>query len=196
MRINIENPHADSMKSVLISIKPKWCELIASGKKTVELRKTRPKNTAPFKCYIYQTKIKWVFDLLRTLKLDKLADILTMGAGKVVGEFTCYKIEPIEIRHFTVFGHENRYTAVGENPDYQWLKKSCLSYDEVVRYGNFARLYGWHITGLVIYEKPKKLSEFKKPHDYIDQSYRKRNSLFKGITKPPQSWCYVEEVSR
>ena len=30
------------MKSVLISIHPKWCELIASGKKTVEVRKTVP----------------------------------------------------------------------------------------------------------------------------------------------------------
>ena len=31
------------MKSVLISIHPQWCELIADGKKTVEVRKTRPK---------------------------------------------------------------------------------------------------------------------------------------------------------
>lgn len=31
------------MKAVLISIQPKWCELIASGKKTIEVRKTRPK---------------------------------------------------------------------------------------------------------------------------------------------------------
>lgn len=27
------------MKAVLISIQPKWCELIASGKKTIEVRK-------------------------------------------------------------------------------------------------------------------------------------------------------------
>ena len=44
------------MKSVLISIKPKWCELIASGKKTVEVRKTRPKIETPFKVYIYETQ--------------------------------------------------------------------------------------------------------------------------------------------
>lgn len=30
------------MKAVLISIQPKWCELIASGEKTLEVRKTRP----------------------------------------------------------------------------------------------------------------------------------------------------------
>lgn len=44
------------MKCVLISIKPKWCELIANGTKTVEVRKTKPKLIPPFKCYIYCTK--------------------------------------------------------------------------------------------------------------------------------------------
>ena len=28
------------MKAVLISIQPKWCELIASGKKTIEVSET------------------------------------------------------------------------------------------------------------------------------------------------------------
>ncbi len=42
-------------KAVLISIQPKYCELIASGKKTIDVRKTRPKLETPFKCYIYCT---------------------------------------------------------------------------------------------------------------------------------------------
>ena len=46
------------MKAVLISIQPKWCELIASGKKTIEVRKTRPKIETPFRCYIYMTATK------------------------------------------------------------------------------------------------------------------------------------------
>lgn len=45
-RCNIRN------ESVLISIRPEWCNLIADGKKTVEVRKTRPKLETPFKCYI------------------------------------------------------------------------------------------------------------------------------------------------
>ena len=45
-------------KAVLISIRPKWCEKIASGEKTIEVRKTRPKLHTPFKCYIYCTKDK------------------------------------------------------------------------------------------------------------------------------------------
>lgn len=46
------------MKSVLISIAPKYCELIANGAKTIEIRKTKPKIETPFKCYIYCTKPK------------------------------------------------------------------------------------------------------------------------------------------
>ena len=30
-------------KAVLISIRPEWCDLIVRGKKTIEVRKTRPK---------------------------------------------------------------------------------------------------------------------------------------------------------
>lgn len=43
-------------KAVLISIRPKWCELIANGTKTVEVRKSRPKLETPIKCYIYCTQ--------------------------------------------------------------------------------------------------------------------------------------------
>ena len=42
------------MKAVLMSIKPKWCEKIFSGEKTIEVRKTAPKET-PFKvCEVEQ----------------------------------------------------------------------------------------------------------------------------------------------
>lgn len=36
-------------KAVLISIKPLYCELIANGEKTIEVRKTRPKLELPFR---------------------------------------------------------------------------------------------------------------------------------------------------
>lgn len=42
-------------KAVLVSIRPKWCEKIVNGEKTIEVRKTRPKLETPFKCYIYET---------------------------------------------------------------------------------------------------------------------------------------------
>lgn len=180
------------MKAVLISIQPKWCELISSGKKTVEVRKTKPKLETPFKCYIYETKGE-----TETPWMDEEGHMIFRGRGMVIGEFVCDKIEHIEIRHFTVFGHENRYAAVGDNPDHQWLKKSCLSYDEVVHYGKMAPLYGWHISDLVIYEQPKPLSDFIKCNypwdcgvcDYYDSLALSCNKP----KRPPQSWCYVEE---
>lgn len=46
-------------KAVMLSIRPKWCEKIVSGEKTIEVRKTRPKLDTPFKCYIYCTLPKY-----------------------------------------------------------------------------------------------------------------------------------------
>ena len=198
------------MKAVLISIKPNWCELIASGKKTVEVRKTKPKLETPFKVYIYETQGR-----TETPFVDEEGHYIFKGRGQVIGEFVCKKVENIEIRHFTVFGHENRYTAVGETPDYQWLKKSCLSYNEVVDYGKLAPLYGWHISDLVIYDKPRELSEFIIPSKigccnegkcrgckYLDRgngynieddcNAKFSTDEFKPLRRPPQSWCYVE----
>ena len=64
-------------KSVLISIQPKWCELIAYGKKTVKVRKSRPKLETPFKVYIYCTQNRRDYGVTQ---------------GKVIGEFVCDKI--------------------------------------------------------------------------------------------------------
>lgn len=200
------------MKSVLTSIQPKGCELIANGSKTIEVRKTKPKIKTPFKCYIYCTlpprsEFFWHDD--REYTADNFL------CKKVIGEFVCNKIENIEIRHFTVFGHENRYASVGENPDNQWLKHSCLAYDEVVAYGKLAPLYGWHISDLVIYDKPKELSDFATfckgtgsetdkickncrylcfDDNPINGYTRCRANKRKTLTRPPQSWCYVEEL--
>lgn len=83
------------MKSVLISIQPKWCELIASGKKTIEVRKTMPKIDTPFKCYIYCT----LSGSNEFFKEDCKGDIaewnrskMALKKGKVIGEFVCDEI--------------------------------------------------------------------------------------------------------
>ena len=51
------------MKSVLIAIRPQWAEKIAKGIKTIEVRKTAPKEV-PFKAYIYCTKEKKQDDII------------------------------------------------------------------------------------------------------------------------------------
>lgn len=50
-------------KAVLISIRPEWCNKIAGGQKSVEIRKTEPNLKKPFKCYIYCTKSTHFVDI-------------------------------------------------------------------------------------------------------------------------------------
>lgn len=44
--------------AVLLSIRPEWCQKIFRGEKTMEIRKSFPKDFQgqPFKCFIYCTK--------------------------------------------------------------------------------------------------------------------------------------------
>ena len=155
------------MKSVLISIQPKWCELIASGKKTVEVRKTKPKLDVPFKCYIYMTK---AYDTLFGYGNPKK---LCVDGGKIIGEFVCDKI-----------------IQYPKGCNIAWLMlKSCLNYNDLQYYrgDDLKTIFAWHISNLVIYDKPRKLSEFHKP--IMPTGLRYENDT---ITRPPQSWCYVE----
>lgn len=166
------------MKSVLISIQPKWCELIASGKKTVEVRKTAPKLEPPFKCYIYCTKDE-------KYRLDDGKRRLN---GKVIGEFVCDIVEP--------------YWFMPGDTDieqYEDVQLSCLSAKEILDYGNGKQLYFWNISDLVIYDEPKPLTDFVvrhclweniRNHGCIDASGER--CLDCRLKRPPQSWCYVE----
>ena len=86
-------------RAVLISINPKWCELIASGEKTIEVRKTRPKLKTPFKCYIYCTASNVHECLMQSKSGVKLVAALNYKTaipvggnivnGKVIGEVVC-----------------------------------------------------------------------------------------------------------
>ena len=156
-------------KSVLISIKPKWCELIASGKKTVEVREKRPKLKPPFKVYIYRTK-----GSVKHLCGGKWWN-MPVG-GTVIGEFVCDKIVEFENSWY-------------DPAFYETSKLSCVDVEELARYiGKNDYGYGWHISNLVIYDKSKDLADFK-----IAKEFGGYEEL-KTISKPPQSWFYVEEL--
>lgn len=218
------------MKSVLISICPQWCEKIASGEKTIEVRKTAPKEL-PFKCYIYATKAtKWF--LLGFIKTSeellwlsngkiKMGDGFELWAygedyqcvnGKVIGEFICDKIDEYAfhdgLTEFNSMGLPSRiYGAYLIFTDE--YKSMCLSYDELKNYGKGKPLYGWHISNLKIYDKPRKLSEFytipksgsdccfgclwnATPLDEMPCRTCKRERKY--LYRPPQSYMYVEEL--
>ena len=164
----------------MISIQPKWCELIALGKKTVEVRKTRPKIEPPFKVYIYCT-----------IGDGAKGDILPQSrvtCGKVIGEFVCDDITKI-LNFITHFGVEGR----SECELNTIAQASCLDYMDMLGYlGTEKDGYAWHISDLVIYDQPKNLSEFC---SYDARIYIGENGLpmpTHEITRPPQSWCYVE----
>ena len=164
------------MKSVLISIQPKWCELIANGKKTVEVRKTKPKLETPFKVYIYCTKNGNFMVQSKTNPALKTNKIKVYG-GKVIGEFVCDEIEC-----FTT-----DYRANKEQTE-RISKLSCVSWLGMAEYEiNSHCLYGWHISNLVIYDKPRELDEFLVSGNQTFDC----PPLIK-LKRPPQSWCYVE----
>lgn len=82
------------MKAVLLSIQPKWCDLIAGGKKTIEVRKTKASLGTPFKVYIYETKGR-----TDTPWVDEEGHLIFKGRGMVIGEFTCDRIIPLSITY-------------------------------------------------------------------------------------------------
>ncbi len=194
------------MKAVLISIQPQWCELIASGKKTIEVRKTYPNIETPFKCYIYMTATKeccrfWEYI---TAYQNSKGEILD-GSQKVIGEFVCDEIIKI-----TEYPDKEDSFAIEYEKGLNAIEQSCLETKDVEQYAKGKPLYGWRISDLKIYDKPKKLGEFYKKckldpdecgncdfHGLIRKRYEIIGHCFadgkKKITRPPQSWCYVEE---
>lgn len=193
------------MKAVMISIRPKRCELIANGKKTIEVRKTKPKLETPFKCYIYCTQGEALayphlnnprFHFMRTnngtvfgRKMtvpERNESDYTFANGKVIGEFVCDT--------FVVdrsLGHDELFRSV-----------ACISEVEAAVYCT-SITYGWHISDLKIYDKPKELSEFTKP--CINNLYCESCAMYSNYNEscgnvalrlsPPQSWCYCEELA-
>lgn len=193
------------MKGIMISIKPKWCELIASGEKTIEIRKTKPKIDTPFKCYIYCTNsgrpLVWGSPapyytdekLTQTYGYSRedAEKIFGCWNGKVIGDFVCDEI--IDFNQ-----DDYNYPAYDISDDD--LKRAYLHCEDMFIYGKGKTLYGWHISELKIYNEPKELYSFVKP---CDREYdccvcmRWDNSVQNcedSIINPPKSWCYVDEL--
>ena len=190
-------------KAVLISIRPKWCEKIASGEKSIEVRKTKPNLETPFKCYIYCTKAKErLIGILKDgdenygeiyrgkpvfIKRDDGSVCDMWGKRqKVIGEFTCDRIYEL--------------APLNHAPD-DVEKQACLTREEIVNYLKGTG-YGWHIVNLKIYDTPRELSEFERacPNSWYCEScamYWENNGTCGNeslqLKRPPQSWCYVEE---
>lgn len=170
-------------KAVLISIRPKWCELIVNGKKTIEIRKSRPKLVTPFKCYIYETR---GFERVGNENLNCVVG--GNGRGTVIGEFVCDYTQTI------CYDSDVRYGIDHPNDYGKWLMDaSGVTLWEMLEYLDGKDGVYWHISDLVIYDEPKKLSEYRRHDPTYDFSVPGEVCRTLSIQHPPQSWCYVEE---
>lgn len=206
--------------------------------KTVEVRKDFPKDLSWNKrVHIYCSKNRKSFNRIPAQYQPFMEKFL----GKVIGEFVCdgvdeyncefwgsddymsplHAMEQIRILDYVdeddpdwkeycyVTGNEV------ENPDdCELCRESCLTYSDIRKYigKGDKTFYGWHISDLKIYDKPKELGEFnavcpyKKPdmtrmnvdcpcdkYTWAFDEKRKKIYCTRRISRPPQSWCYVEE---
>lgn len=161
------------MKTILMSIKARHNRNIESGIKKAELRTKPPTCELPFKVLTYESG----FD----------------GRHKVVNEWICDDITTWRI-------------CVGIPAHLP--KVACVSADEIREYSgkDYKDVSEMHITNLKIYDKPKELSEFGnlcrkdclrlgkggKSCKFLSTDGTPCNRII-PITRPPQSWCYVEE---
>ena len=189
-------------KAVLISIRPEWVEKILSGEKTQEVRKTRPALETPFKVYIYCTAGNLSYEINNGMTCN------ISGGKLVVGEFVCDNIRPLMAESFIV--KEDAEKA---------LLGTSLTSEQIKDYAGWKGkkwwdckdLYKWHISNLEIYDMPRKLSEFWFPPELYCEKERCGGCPYdqvadvngeysfdcewkRPLTRPPQSWCYVEEL--
>lgn len=192
-------------EAVLLPIKPEYCHLIAKGRKTLELRTRIPKQKPPYKCYIYCTSSdvhkclmqnENGIDLIRCINYKTA---ITCGGyvanGKVIGEYICDHI----LRHC-----ESSNADIAE-------QQGCIKRDWIFEYSKGEEVKGMHISDLKIYDKPKELGEFYRKcstncYDCelwgvtiesaikYDTECKSDWAYHKPLTRPPQSWCYVEEL--
>lgn len=97
--------------------------------------------------------------------------IYKCGNGKVIGEFLCDEI--IEDR---TYGHNEEF-----------YRAACMSAYDAAAYAMQSPMYGWHISDLRVYDHPRDLWEF------TGLRITKDGFELSLITRPPQSWRYVEE---
>lgn len=203
------------MKKILISVRPKWVEKIChvigkeeAGKpiyeKRIEVRKSAPKEV-PFKGYIYMTRPKKYYKCGTVITSDELLWLVNgkveMGDGfkfladgdeyqclngRIIGEFICDKVD-----EYTFSYYEAEYRVTHDEQ-----KAMCLNQPELIQYGKGKTLYGWHISDLKIYDKPKELSEFSKVCPYYDDcencKHKSENcKAWREIKRPLQSWGYI-----
>lgn len=203
------------MKSVLLSIRPEWCNFIIRGQKTLEVRRTRPKLETPFRVYVYCTKAPQRLITIHKdgeeigdgeiyhgkpvfIKCEKyLPDSIRDKTQMIIGEFTCDGIENVVIP----------YPAFQNELDPRFILSSGVPYTQLHRYASSGKtrddLFFWHISDFKLYKEPVRLKDFwgMKPCKHGGDcctclqwdNMKEMCCASRYISRPPQSWCYMED---
>lgn len=150
------------MKAALTSINPPHTNRIFDKTKGIEWR-TKPMPIG--KHYCYETKKHG-------------------GCGKVIGEFTVWRIK--------------RYENISMIPECH-IASGCVPIEFLEAYRKGKPLYAHFIINPKKYDKPKELREFHPNCNHTDyctecKNYDLNTKDCRRITRPPQSWCYVERA--
>ena len=179
---------------ILASLKPYYYYLIGEKIKTLEIRKSDLKNL-PQDVLYYMSKDEKSF-----AKIPKeFQEKYRKHFGKVGIEFTCDKSICLDY-------YPQDYTGMPGKFSEMICKESCLSYDEIMAYKKGKLAYGWHISDLKIYDKPKELSELWGRKNCLAAdtvecwncfaACREINGRrYQPLCRPPKSWCYIEETA-
>lgn len=200
------------MKAILISIHPKWVELILNHIKKDEIRKgtaigkainklIEEQGVAPM--LIYCTKQSpWIFWDKNVAKLNNGRGCirgyksLRNDNGKVVARFNA-TADLLELKmiegglYFTTPDRDCFTPNLDLNENAQLDNWQLLDYTGE-KLGT--KISDIHISDLEIFDKPKEISEFKRCTEKtcIYGKCHKYMHCLKPLTKAPQSFCYVE----
>ena len=142
-------------RDVIMSLHPKWCNLILQGMKTREVRKRAPLQRTPFKVYLYCTKGEEAW--MAGVKGKR--DSYQMN-GMVCGEATCVSIT----EYGRPFGNQ--------------IYGTCLTAKKLYEYaGANNKLSYMILENPITYDKPKELSEFGLKHPPMSWQYVQKQDL-------------------
>lgn len=168
------------MKAILMSIKARHNRNIESGLKISELRTLPPNLPTPFKVFTYESGLD--------------------GRHKVVNEWICDNITTWRIC-MGIPAHLPKAAYISADEIYEYSKHGLKDVSEM------------HISNLKIYDKPKEISEFngyckycgmtkeclREDGEFCEYSYEYITLIHhikceKVLTRPPQSFIYVEDT--
>lgn len=167
------------MLGVMLCCSPDNVDKIGNGEKTIDLRKTKPKLTTPFKCFLYCSKPSYDHEDFLVFNAGTENCKAYYCGGRVIGEFVCDQIYDCDADSVGLFDRKTK----------EYLPGSCMSFSQICTYTKgVLPLYGWHISELIVYDEPKPLDSFK---HWIDTGMWSR---LVPLEKAPKSWCYIEEA--